>query len=121
MIEIKFKKLLKELVLEVLPEFISIPFFLYKNNLQKYISENNDNDLIQIFIKKVLPYKKRVLQKDDIFFYNIINFLNISEKNKPFINIIISDLKHLDQENKDILWKWFNAFIILSEKYIQQN
>ena len=79
-------------------------------------------DVIQYFIKKILPLKDYVKNKDDNFFlqHNILFELTDNGgietgKINQFRKLWLSDL--LDSEDRDTMWRWFDYFIKLSLKY----
>lgn len=72
-------------------------------------------DLMNTFIHKVLPYKQMIVEKNEDFFLNHYNFFNNKEKINYIKKIWMSDL--LDKEDKKTMFKWFESFIFLAEKY----
>lgn len=79
-------------------------------------------DVIHYFIKKILPLKQYVKEKDDNFFlqHNILFELTDqggieTGKINQFRKLWLSDL--LDNEDRDTMWRWFDYFIKLSLKY----
>lgn len=73
------------------------------------------------FVKNVLPFKQQVKNRDEKFFLNNINLYSEASrmygKNKVnyFKKIWVSG--NLDKEDKEIIWKWMDLFILLSERY----
>ena len=70
------------------------------------------------FIKHVLPNKQKVTSRTVEFFKTLSN-LTTKEINNTILciyRIVISET--IDKETKEVIWKWFDQFIILSEKYV---
>jgi hypothetical protein len=75
----------------------------------------NPHKLLQSFISYVYPYKKYIMEKKEEFFLGD----NISlEKDYMSDAIHLTDLwkNKLSEENKEVVWKYFQVMIILSEK-----
>jgi len=79
-------------------------------------------DVIQYFIKKILPLKEFVKTKDDNFFLQHNILFELTDKGgietgkiNQFRKLWLSDL--LDNEDRDTMWRWFDYFIKLSLKY----
>ena len=101
------------------PENVDIRLFKDKYYLLKKL---NSNKIIDGFICYVLPHKKKIMSKDDKFFLDgggqdglDEKQLNYSLNLKELWNCKMSDV------NKDIVWKYFQVLILLSEKYIIKN
>lgn len=101
------------------PENVDIRLFKDKYFLLKKL---NSNKIIDGFICYVLPHKKKIMEKNDKFFLegggqdNLNNNqLNYSLNLKKLWDGKMSDV------NKEIVWKYFQVLIILSEKYIISN
>jgi len=73
------------------------------------------------FVSNVLPHKEQVKKRDEQFFLSNINLY--SDVNKKFGEQKVNYFKklwtksNLDKEDKEIIWKWMDLFILLSEKY----
>lgn len=77
-------------------------------------------NVMQYIVDKLVPLEDQVKQKDEKFFLNNnILFDNLGEKGKSklnhFKNIWLSDIT--DNEDKEVLWKWFSTFIYLAKAY----
>ena len=77
------------------------------------------HDVLGRFIKDILPLKEHVNKRDESFFLdNQILYTggNIhSERIDHFKNLWKSN--SLDKEDRDIIWKWMDCFIKISNKY----
>lgn len=115
----------------------------FKNNLISFFDElidlfptEPDLVIIRIFLKDQIPIEEVI-----IIFINTINMDNqkfkkmIKDRNELFFlesNIFDSISKtkvvhfkklwrseQLDDDNKDVIWKWVDSFVYLGEKYIK--
>lgn len=75
---------------------------------------------IQEYCKNVLPYKQKIMTKDESYFYNTDNHQNEIKDDRNTINEILR-LKEiytkLDKDSINEVWEYFQALIILSEEY----
>jgi len=75
---------------------------------------------IQEYCKNVLPYKQKIMTKDESYFYNTDNHQNVIKDDRNTINEILR-LKEiytkLDKDSINEVWEYFQALIILSEEY----
>lgn len=76
--------------------------------------------VMNMFIMKILPLKEMVVQRNENFFLNHCHILDISTTNDEkkvnhFKKLWRAD--RLDDDDKQIVWKWFDSFIFLTEKY----
>lgn len=78
-------------------------------------------EVIKYFVRKVLPLKKMIEDRDEDFFLNHctlmedINNQNTKGKINHFKKLWRSET--LDDEDKEVVWQWFDIFVTLSEKY----
>ena len=114
----------------------------FKNTLISFLDEligqfPSEGDLVifRIFIKdrvsiekilnfvvhRILPLKKMVTERNEDFFLNKCDVFEIidnpDKKNKinRFKKLWRSPL--LDEDDKRVIWEWFDSFIFLSERY----
>ena len=73
-------------------------------------------DIMDIFIKTILPHKELIDKKDEQFLLSNALFTKL-EKTDPNLFKRIWTSKKLDNEERDIIWKWFNSFVVLSDRY----
>ena len=113
----KFNKIVNEFADElsaILPNDKNIAIF--KSHLS-VVGMLDDTQIIKNFIEHVYPYKKNILDKDEEFFL---------ETEIKHDHDYLSDSLHIKQlwkdklsdSNKEIVWKYFQVLIVLSEKYI---
>jgi hypothetical protein len=78
-------------------------------------------DIINDFVLRILPLKELIVARDEDFFLNKCElFENIeSTEKKGKINRFkkLWRSESLDDDDKKIVWEWFDSFIFLTEKY----
>ena len=79
-------------------------------------------DVMKYFMYKILPFKSMVNNRNEDFFLNHYSFMEDLQKDKEKKEKINHFKKlwrsgNLDDEDKSIVWKWFDSFIFLTEKY----
>ena len=78
-------------------------------------------NVMNYFVHKVLPLKNMVSERNEDFFLNHCTLMeDIQSKEKRgkvnnFKKLWRSD--RLDDDDKKIMWDWFDSFIFLAEKY----
>lgn len=88
------------------------------------------NEIMNYVVHKLLPLKQMVQNRDEDFFLNHCSlFDDVEGKEKNKVNRFkrLWRSEYLDDDDKRVVWEWFDSFIYLSEKYqkcvlkIQQN
>lgn len=75
-------------------------------------------DIMNYMITKLVPLKHLVVNKDEGFFINNnILFEEVDSKKVNHFKKLVRSGK-LDEDDKEVIWKWFRGFIYLAEKYI---
>jgi len=78
-------------------------------------------DVIGRFIRDLLPLKEQVKQRDELFFlHNTILYTGTSlakDKINHFKDLWLSN--QLDDNDRDIIWKWMDVFISISGRYFK--
>ena len=77
-------------------------------------------DVMNTFVIKILPLKEMIISRNENFFLNHCRiFDNLSNTGDNKVNHFKKLWRsgRLDKEDKKIVWKWFESFIHLSEKY----
>lgn len=77
--------------------------------------------VLNYFVLRILPLKTMVVERDEDFFLNkckLFESLGTVEK-KGKVNRFkkLWRSKCLDDDDKQVVWKWFDSFIYLSEQY----
>jgi hypothetical protein len=74
-------------------------------------------DVMATVVAKLLPLKDLVKKRDESFFINNNVLFDKLDKNKVNHFKTMWKSSKLDQEDRDVIWKWYDLFISLSEKY----
>jgi len=78
-------------------------------------------EVINYFVRKILPLKNMVKDRNEDFFLNHCTLME--DINQQSTKGKINHFKKLwrsptlDDEDKEVVWQWFDIFITLSEKY----
>ena len=113
-LQYKFKDLLNQFV-EQLIELFPLEGDLVV--LQVLMAQQSAGVIISHIVKKVLPYKDQIKQRDEKFFI---------ESDGIFNDLVKSDVNHFKQlwmspdmadDDKEAIWQWIDVFVVLSEKY----
>lgn len=123
MSEIEILKKFKDTVISFLDELISqfpqeadlVIFRIFLKDRVPIV------DVINYFVRKVLPLKNMVESRNEDFFLNnctLMEDIN-NQKTKGRVNHFkkLWRSETLDDEDKEVVWQWFDIFITLSEKY----
>lgn len=99
----------------------------YKNYYSKLIKVNSIMP-IKKFYNYVIPYKNKIINKDESYFkepdnFNEHNLLNENNKDKVFNEMIrLKDVyEKLNKTSRDSVWMYFQALLVLSEEYNNLN
>lgn len=77
-------------------------------------------NVLNYFVLKILPLKNMVQERDEDFFLNkceLFESIQNIEKNKVNRFKKLWRSPSLDDDDKRVVWEWFDSFIYLSEKY----
>ena len=75
-------------------------------------------NLMNMFVFKVLPYKQMFIDRNEDFLLNNPDLVSdFRDKNKINHFKKLWRSESLDKEDKLIIWKWFDSFITLAERY----
>jgi hypothetical protein len=108
-----------EEMINIFPEIKSLQVFKTQYEVFKSM---NSTLIIENFIKYVLPHKDKILKEDEAFFLNGGGQENVKGELMKFANVMADIwMNKMSEENKQIAWKYFKVFVILSEKYMEQN
>lgn len=92
---------------------------------EKYIliRSANSNLVIEYFVEFIYPFKNQIISEDEDFFISGGGQEEIKNNSglKFRDNIKKLWINEMSDENKEIIWKYFKIFILLSEKYILEN
>jgi hypothetical protein len=87
-----------------------------------FIRNANSKLIIDYFVHFVYPFKSQIISQDDKFFLEGGGQDELKDNSglKFRDNIKNMWLSEMSDENKEIIWKYFKIFVILSEKYINE-
>lgn len=95
----------------------------YKNYFSKLIKVNSIMPIKKFYLN-VIPFKNKIINKDESYFKEPDNFnghdlLNENNKDRVFNEIIrLKDIYNkLDETNQSGVWVYFQALLVLSEEY----
>lgn len=78
-------------------------------------------NILNYFVLRILPLKKMVDERDEDFFLNKCELFESieSHEKKGKVNRFkrLWRSQSLDEDDKRVVWEWFDSFIFLSEKY----
>ena len=102
---------------------ISTNEMLLFNEKYNFIRTANSKLIIEYFVQFVYPFKDQIISQDDKFFLEGGGQDELRDNSglKFRDNIKNMWLSEMSSENKEIIWKYFKVFVILSEKYIMES
>lgn len=73
--------------------------------------------LMEHVVNKMLPWKKQIIEKDDNFFYKNKEIFGQLPSNKVnyFSDLWMSN--HLDNDDREEIWEFFETFITYAEEF----
>lgn len=97
-----------------------IIIFCEQYNLLKSV---NSKLIVEYFIKFVYPFKDKIRDKDESFFLQGGGQEDLNDKSGLKLRDTLTNLwaNKLDQDKKDIIWKYLLVFCLLGEKYVIEN
>jgi hypothetical protein len=97
-----------------------IMIFCEQYNLLKSV---NSKLIVEYFIKFVYPFKDKIRDKDESFFLQGGGQEDLNDKSGLKLRDTLTNLwaNKLDQDKKDIIWKYLLVFCLLGEKYVIEN
>ena len=116
----KFLKITENLIdelLRILPGDKNIILFQEKYYLIKKV---NSTLVINSFVKYVIPFKKEIMEKNENYFLNNGTKEDLGEKKYKYSIDLKENWKTLDDQNKEIVWKYFQVLLVLTEKYLME-
>lgn len=97
-----------------------IIIFCEQYNLLKSV---NSKLIVEYFIKFVYPFKDKIRDKDESFFLQGGGQEDLNDKSGLKLRDTLTNLwaNKLDQDKKNIIWKYLLVFCLLGEKYVIEN
>lgn len=77
--------------------------------------------VMDIFIESILPIKDMVVRRDENFFLEKCNLFDELDGTKVVHFKKLWSSPNLDDETKDVMWKYFDVLIGLTENYVNIN
>lgn len=115
----KFKTSLIQFLDELIEQFPTETDLIF---VRFALSTIDPDTVITHFIQKILPFKDIIIAKDDEFFLdNSFDFFENVNKSKVNHFKCIWKSSRLDDEDREIIWKWFETFVQIAEKYTGNN
>jgi len=121
----------KQIFLQQLDNFINELCTIFPSNndillfREKYflIKSANSKLIVEYFIRFIYPLKTKVMEKDETFFLDGGGQEEVKDSSGLKFRDNIKNLwiSEMSEENKEIIWKYFKIFILLCEKYINEN
>jgi len=73
--------------------------------------------LMEIFIKKVLPYSAKIKERDEDYFeHNVLMLFNTLPQEKIMFIYDLFVNNKINKDDKNIIWDYWNVFVDLAEK-----
>ena len=110
---VQFKTQLIKFIDELIDQFPEQSDFVIMRILIK--DQMNIEDIMKKFINDVLPMKKDIKERNDSFF--IKN--NFIETSNGSLFKILWESENLDKDDRIIIWKWIDLFVIIGKKYLE--
>jgi hypothetical protein len=78
----------------------------------------DENTLMNRFINTAIPFKEQINKRDENFFLKEEDVFSSFDNKKIIAFKSLWQSPNIDDEDKEIIWKWFDVLIFLCEKYI---
>ena len=108
----QFKDQLINFIDELIEQFPDESNFIIIRILIK--DQMDTEDIIKKFIKDVLPYKEDIKERKDAFFLKN----KFIETSNGSLFKMLWESNNLDNDDRIIIWKWIDLFVILGKKYL---
>lgn len=102
---------------KILPNDPKIQLFEEKYYMVKRV---NATFIINGFVKHVLPYKDKILNKDEQFFIDGGGQENLDADKYEYSLNLKTQWKTFSDSNKAIIWKFFQVLVVLAERYVME-
>jgi|UniRef100_A0A6C0ECT6 hypothetical protein len=110
-----------EIVIALLTQLCQFIGVAYLKQFKKIIKYNSIMPIEQ-FLVNALPYRDKILERDESYFNNNNDYRNILKDDTNTLNEILKlkDIfNNLDNESKNNIWDFFQAMLILSEEFLK--
>jgi len=116
---------------KIFPDFIDLKIFREKFNIVK---STNPKLILLVFLKYAYPYKKKVLDQDEAFFFffdltqEVTNNKDIQKDGNVDSDYILTKalgIKELwsimTEQQKQTVWTYFKVLMVLCERYVAES
>lgn len=121
----------KQILLQQIENFINEICTIFPNSNEmlllrekfNMIKSMNSKIIVEYIIQHIYPLKQMILEQNEEFFLNGGGQEEIKDDGSGLRfrdNIRKLWITEMIDENKEIVWKYFKVFIILSDKYIKE-
>jgi hypothetical protein len=120
----------KQILLQQIENFINEICTIFPNSNEmlllrekfNMIKSMNSKIIVEYIIQHIYPLKEMILQQNEEFFLNGGGQEEIKDGSGLRFRDNIRKLwmTEMIDENKEIVWKYFKVFVILSDKYIKE-
>lgn len=113
----KAEEFIKELTTSF-PDIKQFQTFRSGFSLLKNLDNKKPQDIFNTYV--YIEYKDYILQRnEDFFLHNLVEFESTRKDQwLEFIANIRNIWKTLDEDNKDVIWKYFQVLVTLNEKCV---
>ena len=73
--------------------------------------------IMKMFIENILPFKDEIVSRNDIFFIERASAMFPSKNECVNHFRVIWKSSKLDDEDRTIIWEWFDLFVMFAERY----
>ena len=120
----------KQILLQQIENFINEICTIFPNSNEmlllrekfNMIKSMNSKIIVEYIIQHIYPLKQMILEQNEEFFLNGGGQEEIKDNSGLRFRDNIRKLwmTEMIDENKEIVWKYFKVFVILSDKYIKE-
>jgi len=113
----KFKNSLLQFLDELIEQYPTYPTLVM---VRIYIKDRvTPVQTIEKFVQEVLPYSTFIVKRNELLFseLNVIYRSCFGAKKEKNIKNLKTLWINSDDENKNTIWRWFELFLSLSQKY----
>lgn len=114
---------LKDTILELIADLKDNIFDLEDEKgelmlVEFFFKRMNPESLMQHVISHIIPWKKKILNKDQQFFLeNKKIFQGLPEDRLSYYGQIIAESKRLNEDDKTTIWSYFHTILEIAEAY----
>lgn len=73
--------------------------------------------IINKFIREVLPHREDIINRNEkVFLDSNLNLFNFNKSRSNHFKVLWKS-STLDDDDRQVIWKWFDTFIYLTEQY----